>query len=302
MSDFKFSDEPLSYGGRKKKGNGVDKKFFVVIISALLIGLVVFIITFVLFGPKKQVKPSEPPVTSTSLQVDSDIVKGLYSYVYNSHTLENDKFIQNKNVTIDDFSKNEIFYYALYFISSSDLVSLDEEGSTEKTNQYLIDYQTMKQCIQYFFGPSVKFDNNVKLHYVFSFFKNGYNAGTISYDTARSSFLVELNEKEETTKSVIPPFLRGLSKATQSSDGVITLTENIVYLSSEKKNDKYHIQVYQDYEKTILQEEFDITDKELEEEPLSIEKYSSVGSTIIYTFRQDDTSGSVYFESSKIQN
>ena len=301
MSDFKFSDEPLSYGGRKNKGNGVDKKFIIIIVASLLIGIIVFIIAFALFGPKKQVKPAEPPVTTTTLSIDSEIAKGLYAYIYNSHTKEDDKYIKEKYVTLDSFTNYEKFYYALYFASSNDLVEVPEEENEEKKNLYTIDYATVKGYIASYFGPDVTFSNNSNILYTFPFAKNGYNTGTFYYDTARDIFMVELNQNKENTESIVPSFLRGLSTASQSSDGEITLTENIVYLSSEKKDDKYHIQFYQDYDKTVLLEEIDKTEKELEEEPLDLETYSSVANSITYTFKQD-TAGNIYFYSSKIKD
>jgi len=91
----------------------------------------------------------------------------------------NTKFIKEKNVTIDSFTNEEKFYYALQFAQVEDFKVTDKVDEKNR-KVYRLYHETVKEYMQRFFGGSVQYSSDISLVYPFSFRINGNNVGYIT--------------------------------------------------------------------------------------------------------------------------
>ncbi len=117
------------------KNNLANKKFtnIIVIGSAVLFGIVVFIIVYIVFNPRQ---PKEE--FNKDLDINSELVQNLYSRVtYGINNVRYDKFIKEPIVTIDNLTNYDKFYYALSLAQNTDF--LDTGTATEQSQiQYTL--------------------------------------------------------------------------------------------------------------------------------------------------------------------
>ena len=300
--DFKISEDiQEEENSENNKGNklfGGNFNIIIIVVTAIIAFLVVFLITNAIFNPKqKKVEPVTP--TSEKRSLSEDNVKVLYQYVtYGTTGIRNDKFVKNKSVRLKDFTDEEIIYYALQFAQVEDFDftgNLDEN----KNKIYSISSRTIKKYVERFFGKNVKYSTDVTIKYPFTFSINDKNIGSLKYNDDTATFDATFTEKSEEEKYLVEPYMGKLVEAYKDPDGGYRLIEKIIFIDLEKQDDgNYQVIVSKDYEhNNIIESSVDQTEEDIKK--IDIEKYIKKAGTITYTFKLN---GNVlYFDSSEIK-
>lgn len=293
--DFKIGDDITE---DNKKNNSV-VPIIIIVVMAIIIGLIVFFISNAIFGVKE---PKEEAPVSTQLSITDENVKILYQYVtYGIKGERNTKFIKEKNVTIDSFTNEEKFYYALQFAKVEDFKVIDKVDEKNR-KVYRLYHETVKEYMQRFFGGSVQYSSDISLVYPFSFRINGNNVGYIT-EVDEDGFDVVFDGLEEDiiSSNIVEPYYSELVAAYKEPDGTYRLEEKIIYTDVKEEEGIYTVNIYKDYEKTQLIETKENQTKEmLANNPINIENYKDNASTITYHFGLFDKM--LYFDSSTITN
>ena len=297
--DFKIGDEIEENPGQQNKQSNSKLPIIIVVVISLLCGLTVFLVSNAIFNKKEP----EVPLVDTPLELTDDNVKILYTYVtYGTNDTRNDKFIKESRVTLDSFSNEERFYYALQFAQPEDFVAAGRVNEN-KQKVYIISNSTIKSYMQRFFGGQVTYSNTNTIKYPFNFRINGKNVGELTYSDTNDGYetvFTGLEEKEEKT-NLVEPYYTELASATKKADGSYELVENVIYTQIIKENDKYTVYIYKDYNHTMLLEtKPNQTDEMLKENPIDISNYKDKTSKITYIFKVNGTV--LYFDSSTITN
>lgn len=301
--DFKIGDEIEETEESQKKSSSDSKlPLIIIVVVSILVGLTVFFITNKLFGPK-EVK--EEPVVATNLSLSEENVQILYAYVtYGTSEKRNDKFVKESHVTLDSFTNQEKFYYALQFAQVEDF---EATGKLDDNNKkiYNISDMVIRNYMQRFFGNKVTYTYDVNLTYPFTFSINGQNIGilTASKNSDGLDAIFEGNDKElsEGEEEIVEPYYGELVAAYKEPDGTYRLEEKVVYTRTEKKDDTYTIYIYKDYAKTqLIETKLNQTKETLEATPIDMKNYKEKASTITYHFGLYNNM--LYFESSDISN
>ena len=295
MDEFKIGDN-VEEQNSEVVLNRLKKKrkiaIIIVVIVSILIGLTTFIVSNLIFNRKQ---PSE--VIDDSVDLKNENVQILYQYVtYGTKGLRNDKFAKEDKVVLDNFSNEEKFYYALQFAQVDDF-EFTGEINAEKNKVYLITDRKIKKYMQLFFGPNVKYKNDLTISYPFSFRINGMNVGNMKYSENRGGFETTFTtfqadiKKEDITNNIEGELVKAYSDAKNK----LYLEEKVVYITQTKNPDNtYKIDIYKDNNKTILVDTKTVSNLE---EKIDLSKYNNT-TTIKYSF---GLNGSVYyFESSEI--
>lgn len=295
MDEFKIGDN-VEEQNSEVVLNRLKKKrkiaIIIVVIVSILIGLTTFIVSNLIFNRKQ---PSE--VIDYSVDLKNENVQILYQYVtYGTKGLRNDKFAKEDKVVLDNFSNEEEFYYALQFAQVDDF-EFTGEINAEKNKVYLITDRKIKKYMQLFFGPNVKYKNDLTISYPFSFRINGMNVGNMKYSENRGGFETTFTtfqadiKKEDITNNIEGELVKAYSDAKNK----LYLEEKVVYITQTKNPDNtYKIDIYKDNNKTILVDTKTVSNLE---EKIDLSKYNNT-TTIKYSF---GLNGSVYyFESSEI--
>ena len=295
MDEFKIGDN-VEEQNSEVVLNRLKKKrkiaIIIVVIVSILIGLTTFIVSNLIFNRKQ---PSE--VINYSVDLKNENVQILYQYVtYGTKGLRNDKFAKEDKVVLDNFSNEEKFYYALQFAQVDDF-EFTGEINAEKNKVYLITDRKIKKYMQLFFGPNVKYKNDLTISYPFSFRINGMNVGNMKYSENRGGFETTFTtfqadiKKEDITNNIEGELVKAYSDAKNK----LYLEEKVVYITQTKNPDNtYKIDIYKDNNKTILVDTKTVSNLE---EKIDLSKYNNT-TTIKYSF---GLNGSVYyFESSEI--
>lgn len=282
--DFKIEDNFDVNGSSSKKSNST-LSIVIVIIVAILCGIIVFFISNSLFG--KKAVPTTPPKNTDVSLTDSN-VEILYDYVKNNLTgVRSDKFVREKNVTIDSFTNEEKFYYALQFCQVEDFVD-SKQLNAENQPIYKISVNTIKKYMQRFFGGKVVFSTDSIITNTFYFKINGKNYATMTYNVADDSYDTVFTElKEPTSGNVVEPFYTKLVKATRIGvDNSLELQEKVIYTVMQEVDGLYTIGIYKDFQHTILIEaKQNLTAEQLQANPINIENYLDKAATVKYTFK-----------------
>ncbi len=293
--DFKIGDDITE--DNKKKNSVVP--IIIIVVMAIIIGLIVFFISNAIFGVKE---PKEEAPVSTQLSITDENVKILYQYVtYGIKGERNTKFIKEKNVTIDSFTNEEKFYYALQFAQVEDFKVTDKVDEKNR-KVYRLYHETVKEYMQRFFGGSVQYSSDISLVYPFSFRINGNNVGYIT-EVEEDGFDVVFDGLEEDiiSSNIVEPYYSELVAAYKEADGTYRLEEKIIYTDVKEEEGIYTVNIFKDYEKTQLIETKENQTKEmLANNPINIENYKDKASTITYHFGLFDKM--LYFDSSTITN
>ena len=186
--DFKIGDE-IEGEGQETSNLKVKSKLplIIIIVVSLIVGLLVFFLSNSLFGPKK---PKESPVTRQQLNLKERNVDILYGYItYGPKNQRNDKFIKESKVTIDSFSDEEKFYFALQFADPDDF---DFSGKTNEQGKkiYVITERKIRNYMQRFFGNKVTYSPVKEIKYTFSFLINSQNTGTLKYSEDEKNYTI----------------------------------------------------------------------------------------------------------------
>ncbi len=296
--DFEENDEESSTKGNNS--NSIIPIIIVVVIS-LFFGFSVFFVSNALFG-KKVIPPEEPKNTMVALTDDN--VEILYDYVtYGVRNTRNDKFIKEQTVNMNSFSNQEKFYYALQFVQVEDFISTGEVNS-QKQKIYTIQSSKIKSYMQRFFGSKVTYATNSVITYPFSFRINNQNVGVMTYIVDKDAYETVFTGLEDNivSEEVVEPYYTKLTQATRiGKDGSLELQEKIIYTDSKEENGVYTINIYKDYQHTMLIEtKQNLTKEQLQQNPISIDNYQEKAATITYVFKLDGTQ--YYFDSSSISN
>lgn len=296
--DFKIGDAIEEEGTSTKKNTKLP--IIIIVILSIVIGLTVFLVSNAFFGEKKK---DNTQAVSTNVDLDDENVKILYEYVtYGVKNTRNDKFIKEQNVKLEDFNNYEKYYYALQFAQVEDFASTGKVNSEGK-KIYNISSSKIKNYMQRFFGPEVTYSTNSNITYPFSFRINNLNVGTLTYTVESQGFDTIFTGFEDNiiSNNLVEPYYTELSQATKKSDGSLELTEKIIYTELIKKDNVYDINIYKDYQKTMLLEtKTNLTEEQIKENPISITDYKEKAATITYEFKLSSTN--YYFYSSTINN
>lgn len=295
MDEFKIGDN-VEEQNSEVVLNRLKKKrkiaIIIVVIISILIGLTTFLVSNLIFN-----REQPPEVVDYSVDLKDENVQILYQYVtYGTKGLRNDKFAKEDKVVLDNFSNEEKFYYALQFAQVDDFVFTGEINE-EKNKVYLITDKKIKKYMQLFFGPNVKYKNDLSLAYPFSFRINGMNVGEMKYSENRGGFETTFTtfqadiKKEDITNNIEGELLNAYSDAKNK----LYLEEKVVYITQTKNPDNtYKIDIYKDNNKTILVDTKTVSNLE---EKIDLSQYNNT-TTIKYTF---GLNGSIYyFESSEM--
>lgn len=328
--DFEVKEEKEFDEEKEQKKNKT--LLIIIIVFALVIGLIVFLLFNGIFN--KKTKPVDNTPKSQKLLLTNSNVKILYDYVtYSSTGVRDDKFVTEDKTSLETFSNQEKFYYALQFANASDFSltgDVDEEGEKE----YLITSRKIKSYMERFFGSNVTYSNDEVIKYQFDFTRNDLpiDVSTLKYSSKLNGFVttfkykkgyepkeekkddkIDDSKKEENDpKPVTPPekeeeivlvqpFYTKLYAAYQDPDGTYRLEEKVIYTKLEDNgDDTYNVSIYADYANTkLLESKLNQTKESLLSNPISINKYIDKASTVTYYFKLNRNV--LYYDSSKIK-
>ena len=303
--DFKIGEdiEDENKESEVKKDNS-KLKTIIIVVFAIIVFLVVFLALNSLLNPKTKTKPTNTQViTSEKKPLTERNVKILYNYVtYNANGgVRYDIFVKNKKVTIDTFTEDEKYYYALQYAQVEDFEytgNKDENGN----KIYSISERKIKKYMEYFFGKGVKYSTDITIKYPFSFSINDKNVGIITYNKETSSydtiFQMDNDTKEE---YIVDPYMGKLVEAYKEPDGGYRLVEKVIYVYVKEQSDgKYEVTISKDYEhKSIIESSIDQTEEDLKK--IKVDKYIDKAATITYNFKIKEPSNVLYFYSSEIK-
>lgn len=300
--DFKIGDE-IEGEGQETSNLKVKSKLplIIIIVVSLIVGLLVFFLSNSLFGPKKT---KEPPVTRQQLNLKERNVDILYGYVtYGEKKQRNDKFVKESKVTLDSFSDEEKFYYALQFADPDDF---DFNGKTNEQGKkiYVITERKIRNYMQRFFGNKVTYSPVKELKYTFNFLINSQNTGTLKYSEDEKSYNIVFDEYLDDVKEKegIQPYYAELFAAYKELNGTYTLEEKVIYPDLVKNEDNtYTLSIYKDYEhKLLIERKNNLSEKDIKDYEIKMSNYKTKASTITYKFGLNGNT--LYFESSSIKN
>lgn len=303
--DFKIGEdiEDENKESEVKKDNS-KLKTIIIVVFAIIVFLVVFLALNSVLNPKTKAKPTNTQVvTSEKKPLTERNVKILYNYVtYNANGgVRYDIFVKNKKVTIDTFTEDEKYYYALQYAQVEDFEytgNKDENGN----KIYSISERKIKKYMEYFFGKGVKYSTDITIKYPFSFSINDKNVGIITYNKETSSydtiFQMDNDTKEE---YIVDPYMGKLVEAYKEPDGGYRLVEKVIYVYVKEQSDgKYEVTISKDYEhKSIIESSIDQTEEDIKK--IKVDKYIDKAATITYNFKIKEPSNVLYFYSSEIK-
>lgn len=312
MRDFSFNDsmEESSEGynqdpGEKKK----IIKFLIIVLVSAIAGFSVYFITDALINGNRN-----STVTTTAQDSEMDLDDEMVVYLYDNVTyavngVRNDKFFKSGSVTASDFTTQDKIYFALRYATESDFVDMSSSDSTDSTmlKTYSISNDKIKEYVFNFFGEDVTYTTGTPVNIAVNFAKNGYNAGTLNYDSTTDSWLVTFDSVSEGGSSmVINPYLYKIESAMREGEtNNIIIKEKVVFTAVKQYTDDaglaidlYDCAVYKDYAKTNqLEMKTGVVADQLT--LLGIENYSENASTVTYTFFKDEND-EYHFLSSEI--
>lgn len=317
MRDFSFNDsmEEESSGGYNQDPGEKKKiiKFLIVVAVAAIAGFSVYFITDALInGNNKQTV-----VTSTKdseMDLDDEMIVYLYDNVtYAVNGIRNDKFFKSGSVTANDFTTQDKIYFALRYATEGDFIDMtssdiEETADSEKVlKTYSISNDKIKEYVFNFFGKDVTYTTGTPVNIAVNFAKDGYNAGTLNYDSLTDSWLVTFDSVSEGGSSmVVNPYLyKKVSAMREGKTNNIIIKEKVVFTAIKQYTDdaglaldKYDCAVYKDYAKTNqLEMKTGVVADQLT--LLGIENYAENASTVTYTFFKDEND-EYHFLSSEI--
>ena len=301
--EFKIGEDFVEEENRdeEKKDNGV-LKLVIIVGLAILAFIVIFLILNSILNPKTKTTKTEP-VTSEKKSLTESNVKILYNYVTYSADggVRYDIFVKNKKVTLDTFTEEEKYYYALQYVQVEDF---EYTGKMDENNNkiYAISNRKINKYMEYFFGKGVKYSTNVNIKYPFSFSINDKSLGIMKYNQATASFdTIFVKNETPKTEYIVAPYLGKLVEAYKEPDGGYKLIEKVIYVNYKKQDDgKYEVIISKDAEhSSIIESSIDQTEEALKN--IKIDKYINKAATITYNFKIKEPSNILYFYSSEIK-
>lgn len=300
--DFKIGEDITEENKEEnnKKDNGVFK-LVIIVGLAILAFIVVFLALNGIFNPKTKKTTKPTTITSEKRSLTESNVKILYNYVTYSADggPRYDIFVKNKKVTLDTFSEEEKFYYALQYAQVEDF-GFTGNYTENKDKIYSISNRKIKKYMEYFFGKNVKYSTDLTIKYPFSFSINDKNVGVMKYNTETSSFDTTFSKDTNTKEEyVVEPYIGKLVEAYKEPDGGYRLVEKLIYVYAKQQPDgKYEVTISKDYDhNSVIESSIDQTEESLKE--IKIDKYINKAATITYNFKLNGNI--LYFYSSEIK-
>lgn len=284
---------------REREANRQKRAILAVVLTlvVIIIGIVTYYIVDAVMKENKKVE--EPVIKDQVLTLDDENVSILYKYVtYQTDEIRKDIFVKNSELTKENFSNKDKFYYALQFAQAEDF-EFTGEVDLNKNKIYFISNRDIKKYMEYFFGPNITYDNDIKIIHKFSFIINGMNVGTMTYNDEREGFdtIFDKASVDQDLETALP-FYTKLDSAILKADGRIILKEKILYTKVVSDNNNYKIELYKDPEYRILVDTInDLKQEELKRYRVEMNDMDNTG-FIEYTFALNDED-IYYFEKSK---
>lgn len=273
-------------------------KIAVLVVIVIVLGLSVYFISSLFF--KGDNKNESTVGISDTLSIDDPEVEAIYdlvTYGRDNNTLN--KYLKEQSVILKDFSNYEKFYYALSLLKEKELKEIKNSDTTTQ-KQYYISDADMDQLMKSYFGDKVEYLKQGTLPIILV---PGFDVGntlSLKYNINKERYETTLSKTDVATAGLIPVAFYGLESATRSDDGMITLVERVVYITSSVNNNLVSYQVYRDYNHTMLiDSRTNIALEEYQKEPLSIDDYMEKANIITYKFKENN--GEYYFYQSKIE-
>lgn len=292
--DYKFDDEIKELTEEDRKVNKLP--LIIVIILSIIVGLLVFVISNAILGPKKV---KETPKIDTQVELNDENVEILYRYVtFRDKEFYTSKFVKEQSVTFDKFSDEEKLLLAFQFAKDSDF------SSTDKKDIYFISDDKVNSYVKRFFGENATYENVEKLTVPLSFSIDKLNMADISYDSEKGGYNVSFTTYKKDYLDIangsVYEYYRELSSATKKSDGTLILNEKVIYTTVEEENKIYRVNIYKDYShNNLIETRQNLSLEDLKENPVTIDKYREKAATISYTFKLN-SDRTYYFYSSEI--
>lgn len=305
MDDFKIGDEIEDKSLRTAEDIKKEKKkkTFTIIGMSVLFGVIVFVITYVLFGPK-EVEPI--PVEREKLELSEQNVQILYQYItYGRDHKRTNKFLSEISVTQDSFTENEKYYYALYFMQPTDLTKATPNNTTvssKNDSTYFLSEDKLNSYMKRYFGDNVEYSKNSVINTRFNVIEDDKNVGTLTYNNVYSGYEIVFESLEgNNTTDLIKPYYYKLSDAYKEIDGSYTLEEKVVYTQHvEKEDETFDINICKDINcNEVIAQRPHNTKEMLTQNPLNIGLFIKEAATIRYTFKMNESDNSLYFYSSE---
>ena len=297
MSSFKFGNDLETFDEQQaKKNDKKNRSIIVVVIVALIIGVLSFFISNAILGGSKDDDDNK----IVEVSIDDENVQILYQYVtYGVRGTRGDKFLKEKNVSLNSFSNYERFYYALQFVEKNDFKYTGKLDSN-KNKIYNISSDKIREYMQLFFGNNISYSSASEITHIFDFKMDGKNVGVLKYSEVDDGFnVVFTGVKDNIEKNVVEPYYYKLYKAEKYSDQTLILEEKVVYTKHVLNNGYYDVNIYSDFGYTkLLDQKNKVTKNDLIRNPIKVDDYIDRASTIRYKF---SVNNSVYFfDSSEI--
>lgn len=238
---------------------------------------------------------NDTPNLATTLSVDDPEVESLYEMVtYGRGDSTLNKYLKEQFVRAEDFSNYEKFYYSFSGLRNRDLEEV-EDGT------YAISESTVDQLMQDYFGDDISYLKQGEIPIVLSSSLDQGNTLLLSYQGEDMGFTTSISTTEEVQSRVVPIYMSELESATRDGDGMITLTERVIYLTSEQTGDSISYRIYRDYDHTMLLDSREnVSLSDYQNNPISIDDYMNTGNVVTYHFQQNDD-GNYYFYQSSIE-
>lgn len=290
---------PRSPNENNKKKDSKTKQIIILVVVAIVLGLLVYFISSLFFSSGTS-SGKRSGVLSTTLSVDDPEVESLYEMVtYGRDTNHLNKFLKEQSVMLRDFSNYEKYYYALSFLRSKDLESVEDEDKEEIPNQYTIEDDVIDGLMKKYFGDNVSYLKQGTLSITLGSALDEGNSLSLTYNVTEKQYEVTFQTMTPASSRIVPVALYGLESASRDDD-TITLVERVIYLSSSVENNVVNYDIYRDSAHTMLITSQDnIPLEEYQKNPITIEDYMKQGNIITYQFKEDN--GKYYFYRSRIE-
>lgn len=322
MKDFSFNDsfedEDNGYNSDPGEKQKIIKFLIIVAVSAIA-GFSVYFITDALINGNRK-----PTVVNVQKDMEMDLNDEMIVYLYDNVTysvngLRNPKFFASGTVTASDFTNQDKIYFALRYATESDFIDLstsstgdfgeENENKEKELKTFSISNDRIREYVFNFFGEDVSYSTSSPVNIAVNFLKDGYNAGTLQYDSMSDSWKVQFDKVSEGGPSmVINPYLFKIESAMrEGKTNNIIITEKVVFTSYKQYQDeagnfvdKFDYSIYSDYAKTnVIEQNVGVLENQLT--MLGIENYKDKAATVKYTFFKDEND-EYHFLSSEISN
>ena len=290
--DFKIGEE-LDENGQNSYQSILP--IIIVIVVAIICGLVVFGISYLIFKPKEQPEPE--PLKSISLNLNEENVQILYQYIISGpRGVRNDKCLRGMKVSLENFTDQEKYNYALQFAQAEDFEATGEVNNKGK-KIYNFSNDKLEEYMVRYFGPAVTYNKNLLITYPFSFRINNENVGFMTYSSPTDSFetIFEGLEEDVQDTALVKPYYSELVAAYKEPDGSYRLEEKVIYTDHQVQGDSYNINIYKDYNHTGFIETKNLTEEMLKNNPIDVKAYKEKTGTVSYLFKTYNTM--LYFDS-----